>query len=247
MKHFRFTLIIIFLNIISCNKSNLESLSTKILPKYSGKTVVFFGNSITAGSGATDTSKRYTNLLSKMLGVTQINIGRSGMFLEKQNPLSTMFLRFSMDSAELIPIYDTTLSFLVIELGTNDVLFNGANYNIYNYKKAYDSLISYIIITKKYPANKVILLSPSYLSYNGRNFADLIYQSYPTWKGTPSVQRQIDFNYATAEISAKYGTQYVKIYDIFVSNKDSILLNNDGIHPNDAGHLVYALYINKIL
>ena len=233
--------------IVSCNKSNSENSSTTQALKYFGKTVVFFGNSITAGSGATDTSKRFTNVLSKMLGTIQFNIGRGGMYLQKQHPLSSMGAKFSMDSASLIPFYDTTYSFLVVELGTNDVLFNGSNYTVDNYKKTYDSLITYIIAVKKYPIKKIILLSPSFLSYNGRKYSDLIYNTYPTWQGMPTIQRELDFNQATADVSAKWGILYVKIYDEFISHGDSSLLFTDGIHPNDAGHFIYAQSINKNL
>lgn len=62
-------------------------LTTNIIPKpvestfYNGKKIAMIGDSITAGVGAGDNSKRYTTVLAGLLGATEVNLGASGTVL----------------------------------------------------------------------------------------------------------------------------------------------------------------------
>lgn len=61
--------------------------TTNLIPKpvsstfYNGKKIAMIGDSITAGVGAGDNSKRYTTVLAELLGATEVNLGASGTVL----------------------------------------------------------------------------------------------------------------------------------------------------------------------
>ena len=72
---------------ISIDVVNKSTSTTNLIPKpvsstfYNGKKIAMIGDSITAGVGAGDNSKRYTTVLAGLLGATEVNLGASGTVL----------------------------------------------------------------------------------------------------------------------------------------------------------------------
>ena len=72
---------------ITIDGANKNNSTTNVIPKpvsstfYNGKKIAMIGDSITAGVGASDGSKRYTTVLAGLLGATEVNLGASGTVL----------------------------------------------------------------------------------------------------------------------------------------------------------------------
>lgn len=202
-----------------------------------GKNIVFFGDSYTAGSGASTTAKRFSSLVAAAAGGTEVNLGLAGSTLEKRTPQDYQGAANAIDRLSGVPVYDNTYGMLVVAFNLNDVGQTAAAYNVANYKTDYDTVLDYILNTNGWPRQKVLVLGSYYIGAAG-------YTTYATITGNaaPTLSRHLSFIEATRETADKWGVDYLDMYR-YQSINDTTLITGDTIHPTDAGHEYIASVI----
>lgn len=205
---------------------------------YRNKTLTFVGTSITAGIGVSTPDKRYSTQAANSLGGMEDNKGVSSSMLEKRSPTDAIpggvnaLDRMTGD----IPTYNaSTNGILVLEWLMNDYGYTGANYTTANATTDYQTYLTYIKTTAGWPGNKILILSPGYVSDASFTFYSLI-----TGLSAPTRQRMLDFVAVAKNTARANGTMYLDMYHYMLSNGGSLLLNTDGVHPNERGAKVMA-------
>ena len=205
---------------------NLFLLAKKsnIKPDITGKTIYFFGNSITYGYGASVPSNCWVGLLTTAKSLTAINKGVSGTMLTGYPPQyasPAMVNRLSE-----IPTYSSNL-IIWFDYGINDS-YLGRTFNTDSLTKYYTVVINNLI-SKGWPMKSVFIMD-IYL-YFSTNYAN-----GPT---------TIIFNTAIKNLCKTYGINYIPIRQEMInagfSTSNEI---SDHVHPNDSG---YNIIFNGIL
>jgi lysophospholipase L1-like esterase len=203
--------------------------------------IYFFGNSITAGVGATSTAYRYSALVASSLKHVEVNLGLSSSTLTKTTPLNPFGATNMIDRLNQVPVKKVGRKKIFIAYGVNDLRYNTVNYDTVNFKRDYRILLD-TCIARGWAASEIVLIAPFYISPS-------TYLSDSTTYGFSSavtVTRHLNFVDAVLKISQQYNTAYVNTYTNFASFIGSTGLS-DGIHPNDAGHSVIAMLIIQAL
>jgi lysophospholipase L1-like esterase len=178
---------------------------------------VFFGDSITAGTGASATSNRWTSVFSGLQSIMEMNYGIAGTTMV-QNPTTptgdSMYERMS-----LIPNYVGADKYLFFAYGTNDsggsTIYTPALFET-QYNEVLDNAIS-----KGWNTNKIKMVN--------------IFRRDDT--------KEDAYNVILESISTARGIQLLDVNSVLASNP--ALYMSDSVHPNDAGHSAIANYINS--
>ncbi|MDY3846243.1 MAG: SGNH/GDSL hydrolase family protein [Eubacteriales bacterium] len=194
------------------------------------KKIIFLGDSITAGVGASCVDKRYESLVTKALGCKTLNYGISATRIanQKGEPMygPSYSQRFSQmeDGADIVFVFG----------GTNDYGHGDAPIGTPEDKTpdtfygACDYLFSGLI--KKYPNALIAIMTP--MHREGENVPN---------KNGAILKTYVDIIRNTAE---KYSLPVLDlwknlgIYPDIAQSKAA--LTADGLHPNDAGHRMIA-------
>lgn len=194
-----------------------------------GGTIYFFGDSYTAGSGATSSDLRWTTKFAKYFGATEVNKGIAGATLMKRTPIDYMGADNMVDRVSEIPAKTAAIKMLVFAFGLNDMGQTAAAYTTANYKTDYATVINNAI-SKGWKARQILIVPPYYIGQDG-------YDRYAVITGNPAPtkQRHLSFIQASKEVAEQFGTMYWDIYNDQVNNNTTLLVS-DGIHPNDAGY-----------
>lgn len=196
-----------------------------------GDSIIFFGDSYTAGSGASTTAQRWTSLLSKYFGAVEDNRGIGGTTLENRYPVDWLGQSPNMlNNRTTIPAKTNVKKILVIAYGLNDLGANAGQYTTTNFKLDYDTILDYAINTKKWPSTNILILPPYYINAAG-------YASYAVYNGVaaPTRAQHLQWVQAVQDVSQKWSTLYFNLFNDQLRN-DTTLMTVDGIHTNDAGH-----------
>lgn len=183
-------------------------------------TSFYYGYSVTAGLNATAPSLRWTTIVSSKTNVFEINRGVSGTTLQ----LVTAGDSSLQDRMTNMPVYRKTFKYLFIEEGINDC---DLGLSLTTYGPEYITILNYLKITKGWPANKIIVLTPSIIGMNtyGKNNTNLL-------------------PFAAANIAAAKatGVQYVDVnkYMLQFGQKGLIVSGSDSIHTTNYGHAIEA-------
>jgi len=212
-------------------------------PFRAGKTdsIYFFGDSYTAGSGASQTQFRWTSLFAFRMGGVEVNYGVAGGTLEKRVPIDYQGAPNMIDLLPLVPTKTFNRKMLVFAYGLNDMGQTAPAYTTANYKTDYDSVIHYCI-NKGWNANEILLVPPYWIGYLG-------YLQYATLTGNapPTVQRHTDFVFATQQTATKWGTMYFDIFNDQLRNDTTLISSVDHIHPTDAGYEYIEWDVSKYI
>ena len=200
---------------------------------FRGKDIEFFGDSYTSGSGATSTDKRWTSIVSRILGATEINRGVAGTTLMKRTPINYMASPNMVDNVVNIPTKTASKAMLVFAYGLNDMGQTATDYNTTNFKTDYQFVLNNAL-SKGWLPSQILLIPAYYIGSAG-------YAAYATITGNaaPTESRHLSFIQATKEIADLNGTMYFDIYQDQKRN-NTTLLDPDGIHPNNAGYAYIA-------
>lgn len=203
--------------------------------------VYFFGDSYTAGSGASNSIFRWTTLTAYRLGGVEVNYGVAGGTLEKRSPVDYQGATNMIDLLPLVPTKTFNRKMIVIAYGLNDLGQTASAYNVTNFKTDYDSVIHYCI-NKGWKANEILLIPPYWIGYAG-------YQAYATITGNaaPTVQRHTDFVHAVQETATKWGCLYFNMFNDQLRNDTTLISSVDHIHPTDAGYDYIAWDVSKYI
>lgn len=201
-------------------------------PFRTGKTdsIYFFGDSYTAGSGASQTQFRWTSLFAFRMGGVEVNHGVAGGTLMKRVPIDYQGAPNMIDLLPLVPVKTFNRKMLVFAYGLNDMGQTAPAYTTASYKTDYDSVMHYCI-NQGWQPNEILIVPPYWIGFLG-------YQFYATLTGNaaPTVQRHTDFVFATQQVASKWGTMYFDIFNDQLRNDTTLISASDHIHPTDAGY-----------
>lgn len=199
--------------------------------QYSGTgNVYFYGNSIVNGFG---TTSPFRTIISNRMGWTQHNFGVDSRTLEHQTPLAPGGA-LTQNLGD-IPTKGVDDKLVVILCDINDAGFNysSGNYNVTNFKAAWDTVITNCL-SKGWLPNQILILASGYITQTGLDY-------YGTITGTPPTFARIDsFLQASKEVSETYNVLYLDMFNSMKNNGDSTMLNIDGVHPLATGDTIMA-------
>jgi lysophospholipase L1-like esterase len=178
---------------------------------------IFFGDSITAGTGASVTANRWTSIFSGLQTTMEMNYGISGsrMVQHPTTPDGTsMYERMSA-----IPEYIGADKYLFFAYGTNDAS-SPATFTTALFETQYNAVIQNAI-SKGWPASKIKMLT--------------IFRRDDTNENA--------YNTKLIDIASANGVQLLDTASVLASNP--ALYMSDSLHPNNAGHAAMANYINS--
>lgn len=199
-----------------------------------GKKIVFLGDSITQGAGATNEENVYLEVCAKKLGAKAVNFGVGGTRIAPQiTPSAEAFCDeyFLLRAKKM----DKDADLVVVFGGTNDFGHGDAPFGRIGDKDpatfcgAYDALIEYLMAT--YDKEKLIIVYP----LRRRN------ETATNGDGSKADGSKPLAEYHDAEkaIAEKCGLKSVDFWNDGDLNPDTPDGNEnfaDGLHPNDIGH-----------
>jgi lysophospholipase L1-like esterase len=221
MKQLLYIIGILF--IVSCEKENNDPLK-----------MVAFGDSVTAGQAASDSSHRWANTIAASKGylLTNSGIPRTTLQNTPQDAvpeLGSAIVNNGRDTySERIINYNPDIVFILY--GLNDIRFTGTTFTTENFEHDLGEVIDGLI-TSGILARNIIIGSPPYI----KNYTS----GSAVWNGG-SVTKHLQYVNKCSDVAIAKGTKYVNIYQWMIDNGGDALLGNDGIHPNDSGHSVIA-------
>lgn len=199
-----------------------------------GKKIVFLGDSITQGAGATNEENVYLEVCAKKLGAKAVNFGVGGTRIAPQiTPSEEAFCDeyFLLRAKKM----DKDADLVVVFGGTNDFGHGDAPFGRIGDKDpatfcgAYDALIEYLMAT--YGKEKLIIVYP----LRRRN------ETATNGDGSKAEGSKPLAEYHDAEkaIAEKCGLKSVDFWndgDLNPNTPDGNENFADGLHPNDIGH-----------
>ena len=201
---------------------------------FSGKTIKFYGDSITAGviSGEHEsTDKGYAALFCDMVGATMSNSAVSGSTIVKKDETTANSVYNFIYNATTI-----NYPYIIIAGGTNDYYYQIplGNYNSTTPTEFYGGLNEICrMLQEKAPNAKVIFITP------------INKPVAPT--ATEKVYKLDDYRNAIFEVAVSHGYSVVNGASLGFPTKHGNNLNTfsykviyDGVHPSAAGHRMYA-------
>ncbi len=199
-----------------------------------GKTILFLGDSITFGKGASCQEKRYADLVTvEGEFANGVNYGVGGTRIAKQiveveerygETFETRALRMQ-EKADIVVVFGGTNDY-----GHGDApIGNFGDTTIDTFYGAMDSLLNFLV--NKYPLATIVWLTPIH-----RKDENHLINS----RGFRTGGKLCDYVQAEKEVCQKYGIALLDLYstsgicpDIPVNYE---LYTIDGLHPNDKGH-----------
>lgn len=174
---------------------------------------LWFGDSITAGSGATIQGLQgYAHLYSNNIKTRENNYAIPGTSLVKFTTGDNSMI----DRIALIPIKTAAYKTIAFNYGTNDFRNASGTYNATNFQNAYFQVVDTCIARGWTPAS-IILITPPYLA----EFA------------TDSSLMAIVKNVANTR-----GCVFANAFTYMKNHGGLSLINSDSLHPTNLGHMV---------
>lgn len=223
--------------------------TTNLIPKpvsstfYNGKKIAMIGDSITAGVGAGDSSKRYTTVLAGLLGATEVNLGASGTVLCTDG-------HRGCNIGKLTAANINGCSVVTIMMGINDWDQAKSNYyklgeygstdtsTIYGAVDMWCKRIVELRETSGFENTKFFFITPIITSWNNSVGGSNWDQNKTNIHGF----KLRDLCQAIINVCADYNVpvldmnKYSGIYYNSAEDNTTKLYFGDGIHPNAAGH-----------
>lgn len=215
--------------------------------KLNGLKINFLGDSITEGCGTSDAGATFVEILRKECGLAAArNYGIGGTRLARQRVPSLEPI-IDRDFCSRIADMDPEADVVVVFGGTNDYGHGDAPFGVREDRTA-DTFYGachelFTELKKKYPAARIVVITPLHRCNetdpkgDGRKAV-----SCPPLKAYAGVIR---------EVAELYG---LPVLDLFAKRvldpNDPMVLKElvpDGLHPNDAGHVVLAREIKAFL
>ena len=200
---------------------------------YSMQKVLFLGDSITAGSGASRIDKRYTDVFASKTGVEVRNYGIGGTRIaRKRTPsVNPVFDDCFLDRLERM---EETADLIVIFGGTNDFGHGDAplgdldSEDEYTFCGAMRHLLRRAI--EKYPEARIVVLTPLHRTSECVTVNEI---------GLPT-QPLKDFVNAEIEIAKEFSVPVLDLWSVSGIQPriqaQCKVFSADGLHPNDRGH-----------
>ena len=211
----------------------------------SGKKINFLGDSITEGAGTSGEAARFSNLIAEKYGAVTRNYGISGTRISRQAKPSEN-ANWDKNFLDRVDIMDEDADIIVVFGGTNDFghgdapLGNIDSRSEYTFYGALHSLYTKLI--EKYPTSRIVILTPLHRTGEDNIRGDGYKEPMGPLKTYVEIIREVAEYYS------------LPILDLFkvsgMQPKVPVIKERyipDGLHPNDAGHVILADLIGKFL
>lgn len=197
---------------------------------------VFFGDSITAGNGASAENKRWVNLVAESRGWRRWrNAGISSTTLQNSTQHSVATIGAAVENngrdtyrARILTGDPTTVFILY---GLNDLRLNDAGFSVAAFANALGEVVDGLITGGMQPSD-IVIGSPPYIKPSA-------YRLFSPWTGATEAKFSA-YRAACAAVAAAKGARYADVYAAMVAGGGDHLVSDDGVHPNDAGHQAIA-------
>lgn len=212
-----------------------------------GKKIAFLGDSITQGVGTSCEEKIYWNLLAQRTGAESYGYGISATRIAKQH-LPSRYAAiddkyFSTRVETMIPDADVVVVFGGInDHGHGDApMGNMEDRTEDTFYGACHMLIQKIMA--RYPDVPIVMMTPLHRC----NWSNMLFNEF----GVRMVGTLEDYVNAIRQVAAHYGVTVVDLFAQCPIQPDIAYQKEkympDGIHPNDAGHVLIADVLQKVL
>ena len=210
-----------------------------------GLKVNFLGDSITEGHGTSSLNKRFTDLLASRDGIVARNYGIGGTRIAKQTAPSAC-ARHDLHFIGRVEQMDSDCDVVLVFGGTNDYGHGDAplgNMTDRTELTFYGALhVLYTTLINKYPEAKIVIMTPIHREI----------EVQPKWENgglvTRSLKQYVD---AIREVAEFYSLPVLDTYACYGIQPCVPIMKEkfvpDGLHPNDAGHVILADKIKAFL
>lgn len=197
------------------------------------KEVLFLGDSITEGVGASAPDKRYTEVFSALSGAKVYNYGIGGTRIASQkDPSCEAENRYFLTR---LPCMRETADYVVVFGGTND--FGHGNAKLGEYTDRTDDTFRGAVrrlieaLYEKYPAARIVFMTPLHRASEDSDIND---------RGKPVMAKFTDYIESIKRLAAEYSVPVLDLYNNSniqaKTEKNKNLFLPDGLHPSDGGH-----------
>jgi lysophospholipase L1-like esterase len=185
--------------------------------------IVYMGDSITQGIGASTPDQRWSAIVTRNLRSQEINLSVSGSTLQRgSHSLSGLGLSWLIPNK---PKQQQAL--LVISYGYNDIRYNSPKFNLVQY---FSGLLKLVETAKQqgYQPQEIIISSMPW-----QNPHDLQVIPHPWNAATPAKQQS--YRLMTWFAAVVSGTKFADQFNATIGQ-----IYPDRVHPGDAGHSAIA-------
>lgn len=210
-----------------------------------GKKILFLGDSITEGHGVSAEARRFTDLIAKSEGAICRNYGIGGTRIAYQQQPSPE-PRWELNFIDRVAQMDADTDIVFVFGGTNDYGHGDAPMGSFNdrtphtFYGAVHTLLTRLI--ERYPTARIVLATPLHREGEQQR---IIKGGKPE---TVSLSRYVT---ALREVAAYYAVPVLDLYTTSGMQPEVPILKQtympDGLHPNDAGHVLLAKQIAAFL
>lgn len=205
-----------------------------------GLKINFLGDSITEGHGCSSEATRFTSRIAAEYGAITRNYGIGGTRIAPQSQVSAE-PRWDLDFISRVPDMNADADLIVVFGGTNDFGHGEAPFGDFSDRTA-DTFCGalhalYTALLEKYPETTIMVMTPLH-----RDFED-----------NPNMHGKVLHDYVdTIRRTAEY--YGLPVLDLFAVSgiqpavpvmKEKFM--PDGLHPNDAGHVILTNKIVKFI
>lgn len=212
--------------------------------EFKNKTVLFLGDSITEGYGASDTEHNYVNIFGKLSGAKVYNYGIGGTRIASQkDPNDSVNNQYFLTR---LPIMEKNADYVVVFGGTNDYGHGDAPFGAYSdtTDETFCGALRHLIISlyEKYPTARIVFVTPLHRESELSGIND---------RGISAPAKFIEYINAIRDIAEEYSIPVIDLYansNIHAKTDETKKrLLPDGLHPSDEGYKRIAEMIYKFL
>lgn len=201
----------------------------------------FLGDSITEGACATRRENCFVELVGSMLNCVSRNYGISGTRIAKQfhKEVSWDYLDYQIRAHGM----NNDADYVFVMGGVNDFghgdapVYGKDDHDPYSFNGGFHNLCETLL--EKFDKKKIKIILPLHSIDENPKYTQ------PKCVG----KKYEDYLNVLRKVSAEYGLEVLDFQEIFGMPKDNLPsdLYQDGLHPNDKGHLLFAkLIVNYI-
>ena len=205
-----------------------------------GLKINFLGDSITEGHGCSSVEKQFTSLVAAQTGAVTRCYGIGGTRIARQNKPSE-WPRHDLDFPSRVAEMDPDADLVVVFGGTNDFGHGDAPFGDFADRTA-DTFCGalhelYNSLLEKYPAATIMVMTPLHRSTEAiSNMHGKVLKDY-----VDMIRKAAEYySLPVLDLYAVYGVQ-----PAVPVMKDTYM--PDGLHPNDAGHVILTDKIAKFI